>query len=72
MLLVSFEPFCYFVNKKETSWVTGIDYLPSLRRVAAATERSICIWDHRAKGKNQVGNVTLFDEKLLCRPKGSN
>ncbi|XP_078673590.1 WD repeat-containing protein 64-like [Branchiostoma floridae x Branchiostoma belcheri] len=37
----------------DTAWVTGCDYLPRLRRVAACTERSILIWDNRAKSKNQ-------------------
>ena len=34
--------------------MNGCDYLPALRKVAASTERSIVIWDNRAKGKNQV------------------
>ncbi|XP_071795581.1 WD repeat-containing protein 64-like isoform X1 [Asterias amurensis] len=56
---------CCDVN--ETSWVTGIDYLPSLRRVAAATERSICIWDHRAKGKNQsIFSIKPTDNSVQC------
>ncbi|XP_038075924.1 WD repeat-containing protein 64-like isoform X2 [Patiria miniata] len=51
----------------ETSWVTGIDYLPSLRRVTAATERSICIWDHRAKGKNQsIFCIKPTDNSVQC------
>ncbi|XP_022089085.1 LOW QUALITY PROTEIN: WD repeat-containing protein 64-like [Acanthaster planci] len=51
----------------ETSWVTGIDYLPSLRRVSAATERSICIWDHRAKGKNQsIFCIKPMDNSVQC------
>ncbi|KAJ8044929.1 WD repeat-containing protein 64 [Holothuria leucospilota] len=37
----------------ETTWTTGVDYLPRLRRLAITSERSLCIWDHRAKGKNQ-------------------
>ncbi|XP_070576950.1 WD repeat-containing protein 64-like isoform X2 [Ptychodera flava] len=41
---------CCDIN--ESSWVTGVDYLPSIRRVAAATERSIAIWDNRSKGKH--------------------
>ncbi|XP_077997639.1 WD repeat-containing protein 64-like isoform X1 [Glandiceps talaboti] len=40
---------CCDVN--ESAWVTGIDYLPSIRKVAAITERSIAIWDNRSKGK---------------------
>ncbi|PIK60351.1 hypothetical protein BSL78_02720 [Apostichopus japonicus] len=38
----------------ETTWTTGVDYLPTLRRLAITSERSLCIWDYRAKGKNQV------------------
>ncbi|XP_035826428.1 WD repeat-containing protein 64 [Aplysia californica] len=42
---------CIDIN--EPAWVTGCDYLPGMRRVACCTERSIAIWDSRAKGKNQ-------------------
>ncbi|KAL8568266.1 hypothetical protein ACOMHN_040839 [Nucella lapillus] len=41
------------VDINEPAWVTGCDYLPGLRRVACCTERSIAIWDNRAKGKSQ-------------------
>ena len=34
--------------------MTGCDYLRGMRRCAISTERSINIWDNRAKGKNQV------------------
>ncbi|KAK7504770.1 hypothetical protein BaRGS_00003798, partial [Batillaria attramentaria] len=40
-------------TSKEPAWVTGCDYLPGLRRVACCTERSIAVWDNRAKGKTQ-------------------
>ena len=43
-----------FTCRQETSWVTGCDYMPTLRRVATCTERSVCLWDIRAKGKNPV------------------
>nr|CAB3267720.1 WD repeat-containing protein 64-like [Phallusia mammillata] len=33
--------------------MTSCQYLPKLRKVIATTERSIVIWDHRAKAKNQ-------------------
>ena len=45
---------------QEAAWVTGCDYLRSIRRVATCTERSICIWDNRAKGKNQVADSGDF------------
>nr|KAG5712352.1 hypothetical protein BaRGS_023931 [Batillaria attramentaria] len=41
------------VDINEPAWVTGCDYLPGLRRVACCTERSIAVWDNRAKGKTQ-------------------
>ncbi|CAH1792147.1 unnamed protein product [Owenia fusiformis] len=51
----------------ETSWVTGCDYLPGIRRVAASTERSICIWDNRAKGKNQtLFSIKPFEHSPQC------
>ncbi|XP_074662420.1 WD repeat-containing protein 64-like [Tubulanus polymorphus] len=37
----------------ESAWVTGCDYLPGIRRVLVASERSISIWDNRAKSKTQ-------------------
>ncbi|XP_071484105.1 WD repeat-containing protein 64-like [Diadema antillarum] len=56
---------CCDVN--ETCWVTGVDYLPSLRRVACCTERSICVWDHRAKGKNQsIFCIKPTDNSVQC------
>ena len=39
---------------QEAAWVTGCDYLSSIRRASCCTERSIVIWDNRSKGKNQV------------------
>ena len=45
---------------QESAWVTGCDYLPGLRRVAACTERSITVWDNRAKGKNQVSQARII------------
>nr|XP_054759111.1 WD repeat-containing protein 64-like [Lytechinus pictus] len=56
---------CCDVN--ETCWVTGVDYLPSLRRIACCTERSICVWDHRAKGKNQsIFCIKPTDNSVQC------
>ncbi len=40
--------------------MTGCDYLPVLRRVAVCTERSMAVWDNRAKGKNQVMSSTYI------------
>ncbi|XP_072032372.1 WD repeat-containing protein 64-like [Amphiura filiformis] len=53
---------------KDSSWTTGVDYLPSLRRIIATTERSICIWDHRAKGKNQSSMFCIkpTDNSVQC------
>nr|XP_009861346.1 WD repeat-containing protein 64-like [Ciona intestinalis] len=42
---------CIDIN--ESAWMTSCQYLPKLRKVIATTERSIIIWDHRAKGQNQ-------------------
>ncbi len=48
---MSFSRDFYF---QESAWITGCDYLPGLRKVGACTERSLILWDHRAKGKNRV------------------
>jgi len=39
------------VDIGESSWVTGCCVLPDLRKIAISTERSIVIWNYRAKGK---------------------
>ncbi|PVD26800.1 hypothetical protein C0Q70_14479 [Pomacea canaliculata] len=41
------------VDLNEPAWVTGCDFLPNLRRVACCTERSLAVWDNRAKGNSQ-------------------
>ncbi|XP_052272714.1 WD repeat-containing protein 64-like isoform X3 [Dreissena polymorpha] len=56
---------CIDIN--EAAWVTGCDYLPSIRRAACCTERSIIIWDNRSKGKNQhVFAIKPFDHSPQC------
>ncbi|KAK2162660.1 hypothetical protein LSH36_94g03011 [Paralvinella palmiformis] len=40
-------------TSKESAWVTGCDYMPRIKRIIACTERSLCVWDSRAKGKAQ-------------------
>ncbi|XP_052769281.1 WD repeat-containing protein 64-like isoform X3 [Mya arenaria] len=52
---------------REAAWVTGCDYLPSIRRASCCTERSIVIWDNRSKGKNQhVFAIKPFDNSPQC------
>lgn len=52
---------------REAAWVTGCDYLPSIRRASCCTERSIIIWDSRSKGKNQhVFAIKPFDHAPQC------
>ncbi|EDV21639.1 uncharacterized protein TRIADDRAFT_59845 [Trichoplax adhaerens] len=41
-------------NSDESAWVTDCCNLPSLRRIAICSERSIALWDHRAKRKQQT------------------
>ncbi|KAL4237521.1 WD repeat-containing protein 64 [Mactra antiquata] len=56
---------CIDIN--EAAWVTGCDYLPSIRRASCCTERSIIIWDNRSKGKNQhVFAIKPFDHSPQC------
>ncbi|ELT96575.1 hypothetical protein CAPTEDRAFT_219855 [Capitella teleta] len=51
----------------ESAWATGCDYLPGLRRVIACTERSINIWDSRAKGKNQqIFSIKPIEHSPQC------
>ena len=42
------------VDINETSWITGCDYCPGLRKIIITCERSLAIWDHRAKQKQSV------------------
>ncbi|XP_064601013.1 WD repeat-containing protein 64-like [Liolophura sinensis] len=56
---------CTDIN--ESAWSTGCDYLPTLRRVACCTERSIVIWDNRAKGKNQsIFSIKPIEHSPQC------
>ncbi|CAL1529452.1 unnamed protein product [Lymnaea stagnalis] len=41
------------IDIHEPAWTTCCDYLPGLRRVICTTERSIALWDNRAKGNAQ-------------------
>ncbi|XP_041352298.1 WD repeat-containing protein 64-like isoform X2 [Gigantopelta aegis] len=55
------------VDINEAAWATGCDYLPSIRRVACCTERSIVIWDNRAKGKNQhIFSIKPIEHSPQC------
>ncbi|XP_048734935.1 WD repeat-containing protein 64-like isoform X4 [Ostrea edulis] len=56
---------CIDIN--EAAWVTGCEYLPNIRRAVCCTERSIVVWDHRAKGKNQhVFSIKPFENSPQC------
>ncbi|KAK2191768.1 hypothetical protein NP493_46g07030 [Ridgeia piscesae] len=51
----------------DAAWVTGCDYMPVIRRVAVCTERSLCVWDVRAKGKNQrIFTVKPIEHSPQC------
>ncbi|KAK3093696.1 hypothetical protein FSP39_018996 [Pinctada imbricata] len=55
------------VDINEAAWVTGCDYLPTLRRAVCCTERSIVVWDNRSKGKNQhVFSIKPFENSPQC------
>ncbi|KAH9519572.1 WD repeat-containing protein 64, partial [Bulinus truncatus] len=41
------------IDIHEPVWTTSCDYLPGLRRVLCSTERSLVLWDNRAKGTSQ-------------------
>lgn len=49
------------VDLNESSWVTGCGFLPSLRRVAVASERAVSLWDYRAKRKQ----LTVYQIKPM-------
>ncbi|XP_071162911.1 WD repeat-containing protein 64-like isoform X2 [Mytilus edulis] len=56
---------CIDIN--EPAWVTGCEYLPSIRKAICCTERSICVWDNRSKGKNQhVFVIKPFENSPQC------
>ncbi|XP_078355329.1 LOW QUALITY PROTEIN: WD repeat-containing protein 64-like, partial [Oculina patagonica] len=46
---------------KESSWVTGCGFLPSLRRIAVTSERALSLWDYRAKRKQ----LTIYQIKPM-------
>ncbi|XP_074118612.1 WD repeat-containing protein 64 isoform X1 [Sminthopsis crassicaudata] len=56
------------INVTDTSWITGCDYLPQLKRIVAVTERTIIIWDYKAQGNSQDSCFVIkpVDHCLLC------
>uniref|UniRef100_A0A4X2KK05 WD repeat domain 64 n=1 Tax=Vombatus ursinus TaxID=29139 RepID=A0A4X2KK05_VOMUR len=56
------------LNSQDTSWITGCDYLPQLKRIVAVTERTIIIWDYKAQGSSQDNCFVIkpMDHCLLC------
>ncbi|XP_072503687.1 WD repeat-containing protein 64 isoform X2 [Notamacropus eugenii] len=56
------------INVTDTSWITGCDFLPQLKRVVAVTERTIIIWDYKAQGNSQDNCFVIkpMDHCLLC------
>ncbi|XP_074077013.1 WD repeat-containing protein 64 [Macrotis lagotis] len=56
------------INVTDTSWITGCDYLPQLKRIVAVTERTIIIWDHKSQGNSQDNCFVIkpMDHCLLC------
>ncbi|XP_008062086.1 WD repeat-containing protein 64, partial [Carlito syrichta] len=55
-------------NVTDTSWITGCDYLPQLKRIVATTERTIIVWDYKAQGSSQENYFVIkpMDHCLLC------
>ncbi|XP_046933300.1 WD repeat-containing protein 64 [Lynx rufus] len=53
---------------KDTSWITGCDYLSQLKRIVATTERTIIVWDYKAQGSGQENYFVIkpVDHCLLC------
>ncbi|KAI5179931.1 Wd Repeat-Containing Protein 64 [Manis pentadactyla] len=53
---------------EDTSWITGCDYLPQLKRIVAATERTIIVWDYKAQGSGKENYCIIkpMDHCLLC------
>ncbi|KAF6073789.1 WD repeat domain 64 [Phyllostomus discolor] len=55
-------------NVTDTSWITGCDYLPQLKRIVATTERTIIVWDYKSQGSSQENYFVIkpMDHCLLC------
>ncbi|XP_059842756.1 WD repeat-containing protein 64-like [Hypanus sabinus] len=55
-------------NNQDTSPVSGCDYLSQLKRIVTVTEKSIIVWDHKPKSKNQTNFVTIkpMQNIMLC------
>uniref|UniRef100_A0A8D0HHH2 WD repeat domain 64 n=1 Tax=Sphenodon punctatus TaxID=8508 RepID=A0A8D0HHH2_SPHPU len=55
-------------NIPDSSWITGCDYLPQLKRVVAVTERTIIIWDYKSQGSCQENCFIIkpMEHCLLC------
>ncbi|XP_028395926.1 WD repeat-containing protein 64-like [Dendronephthya gigantea] len=56
---------CIDIN--ETSWITGCDYCPGLRRIIITCERSLAIWDYRAKQKqSNIIQIKPLEQMIHC------
>ncbi|NXE89584.1 WDR64 protein, partial [Menura novaehollandiae] len=58
---------CSFFFYQDTAWITGCDFLPQLKYVAAVTESSVLIWDYKSKeSKNKCFVIKPMKNCLLC------
>ncbi|XP_072906356.1 WD repeat-containing protein 64-like [Hemitrygon akajei] len=57
-----------YTSTSDTSPVSGCDYLSHLKRIVTVTEKSIIVWDHKPKSKNQTNFVTIkpMQNIMLC------
>ncbi|XP_072122959.1 WD repeat-containing protein 64-like [Mobula birostris] len=55
-------------NNQDTSPVSGCDYLSQLKRIVTVTEKSVIVWDHKPKSKNQTNFITIkpMQNIMLC------
>ncbi|XP_062913323.1 WD repeat-containing protein 64-like [Mobula hypostoma] len=53
---------------EDTSPVSGCDYLSQLKRIVTVTEKSVIVWDHKPKSKNQTNFITIkpMQNIMLC------
>lgn len=55
------------VDINETSWITGCDYCPGLRKIIITCEKSLAIWDYRAKQKqSNVVQIRPLEQTIHC------
>ncbi|NXC40981.1 WDR64 protein, partial [Penelope pileata] len=54
-------------NDKDGAWITGCDFLPQLKYIVAAAERTIIVWDYKSiRSQNNYFAINPMENNVLC------